>query len=66
MDTMLQGGQEPQGEHEKAPGSLWASLGVRAYVWSRLPGESLVCTGSDWDHCPEAVPVKAKALQFWD
>lgn len=42
------------------------SLGVRAYVWSRLPGESLVCMGFDWEHCPEAVPVEGKALQFWD
>lgn len=63
---MLQGKQEPQGEDGKAPGSPWASLGVRAYVWSRLPGESLVCMGSDWEHCPEAVPVNAEALQFWD
>lgn len=47
--------------------SLRASLGCEgAYVWSGLPGESLVCRGSDWEHCPEAVPVKAKALQFWD
>lgn len=34
-------------------------LGVRgAYVWSGLPGESFVCMGSDWEHCPEAVLVK--------